>query len=235
MKLKNPHNAIILASEITKGMKSVGSKALLSITNSVSIIDYQIHILKKFYSPINIYICTGFDHEKLVKKTNRYKDIHYVYNPNYINDNQAAALSLCFNEYRLDDAIVLSNGILLGEKPVIQRGISSVFLIDSHRKAEFDIGSNSNNMIDYLFYDLPYKWIECAYLNRESIDIIVDLSKQIKINKLFLFELINIIAEKGDGICSSRLSKNMAMKINSLKDLTMAKKYYDKHLCTKIQ
>ena len=73
MNKKSPLSAIILASEITKGMKSIGSKALLPISGSVTLIDYQIQFLKRFYNPVEIYICTGFDHEKIVKKNNEKK------------------------------------------------------------------------------------------------------------------------------------------------------------------
>ena len=38
----SPNNAIILAQEITKGMKSLGPKCLLSIHKNTTIIEYQI-------------------------------------------------------------------------------------------------------------------------------------------------------------------------------------------------
>ena len=51
----NPTNIIILASEITKGMKSVGPKCLLDITTNKRIVDYQIQFFKKYYKIISVY------------------------------------------------------------------------------------------------------------------------------------------------------------------------------------
>lgn len=233
MKLKNPHNAIILASEITKGMKSVGSKALLPISNAFSVIDYQIHFLKKFYGPINIYICTGFDHDKLVKKTKKYKDITYVYNQNYETDNQIGSLLLCLQNYNIEDAILLNNGILIGEK--IPIGTSTeIFTISSARKLEFNIGCHSANVdTDFLFYDLPQKWIECAYLDQQAIKEIISVNQKNNITKLFLFEMLNIICEHGKRLNIKKLQKSSAMKINTIKDLTQAKRFYEKYICSK--
>jgi CTP:phosphocholine cytidylyltransferase-like protein len=232
MKSKNPHNAIILASEITKGMKSIGSKALLPISSTFSVIDYQIHFLKKFYAPINIYICTGFDHDKIVKKTKKYKDVTYVYNKNYETDNQIGSLLLCLEEHNINNAILLNNGILIGEK--IPVGASTeIFTISSSRKLEFNIGCHNTHDTDFLFYDLPQKWIECVYLDQQFIQEILSIHKKNNVTKLFLFEMLNIICEQGRKLKINKLQRSSAMKINSTKDLAQAKRFYEKYICTK--
>lgn len=233
-KNKAPLCAVILASEITKGMKSIGSKALLPISGSITLIDYQIQFLKRFYNPIQIYICTGFDHEKIIKKTQKYKDIKYIYNKNYAIHNQMDSLLLCLNEHKLNHALVINNGVLISQKIYIDSKNTEIFTINSAKKIEFGIGCNiQDNETNYLFYDLPNKWIECAFINSDVIKFLLEYSKIKDLSKLFLFEGLNIIAENLHTLPIHELEKTSAIKINTIKDLSRAKKYYEKHICSK--
>lgn len=231
---KNRYNAIILAPEITKGMKSIGSKALLPVSKNMSIIEYQINCLKKYYNPIDIFVCTGFDHEKIRKKTSKYKNIHYIYNSNYATDNHGASISLCLQQHKLDSAIILNNGVLMFNK-LPSLTTSSIFTMNECRNNEFEIGCSSGTKIDYLFYGLPTKWAECMYLDHNGMQIIKDIIKTKNIDKLFLFEIINLILIKMHGINTLPVKKNTFIKINSLKDVTIAKKHYEKSIRTQIQ
>ena len=102
----NGINAILLVSDITKGMKSIGSKALLNLSKHITIIDHQIQYLKKDYYPINIYIGRGFEHDKIIKKTSKYNNVFCVYNKDYETDNQCGSLIQCLQSYKLDNAII---------------------------------------------------------------------------------------------------------------------------------
>lgn len=233
MKLKNQNNAILLVSDITKGMKSIGSKALLEISKNLTVIDYQIQYLKKFYHPINIYICTGFEHDKIVKKTSKYKNIIYVFNPDYDFDNQSGSLIKCLQSYNITNAIVLNNGILPLDKLFIDEVSASVPVTAKIPKTDFDIGCSDTISLKYLFYDLPNKWLEFAYLNEKTIEKILELQKNKKYYKLFLFELLNILIDNGIDLKITELTKNLPIKINNIKDLSIAKKQYEKYLHNK--
>jgi len=230
MKLKNQYSAILLVSDITKGMKSIGSKALLEVSKNLTVIDYQIQYLKRFYYPVNIYICTGFEHDKIVKKTSKYKNITYVYNPDYDDDNQSGSLIKCLQEYSINNAIIINNGILPLDKLTIDILYSSIPITSKDPKTQFDIGCNDTNQIKYLFYDLPNRWLEFAYLNKQTIEKIIELYKDKKYNKLFLFELLNILMDHGVDLKATVINKNLPIKINTIKDLSIAKKHYDKYL-----
>jgi len=233
-KNKQTLSAIILASEITKGMKSVGSKALLPIYGSVTLIDYQIQSLKRFYNPIQIHICTGFDHEKIVKKTQKYKDIKYIYNKDYAIHNQVDSLLLCLNKYNLNHALVINNGVIMSQKIIIDYNNTEIFTINSSKKIEFGIGCNiQDEHTNYLFYDLPNKWIECAFINTSVIKFLLEYSKIKDLSKLFLFEALNLVSENIHSLKTQQIDKTSAIKINTIKDLSRAKKYYEKYICSK--
>lgn len=232
MKSHKPQTAIILVSEITKGMKSIGSKSLLNIDNGLTALDHQIQYLKKYYHPIKIILCTGFDHHRIVNHTKKYKNIEYYYYTDYLTDNQTGCLLSCLKNYNPTDTIVLTNGLILFDKIKIDHTSATYFIDDNKdKKHYFEIGTNSMSEDGYLFYDLPYKWIELLFLNAESIQQLLNKYKNISsISKLFLFEFINKSRSDFD-VNFTKLDKQICypIKINSIKDLPYAKKQYKKY------
>jgi len=231
----NCTNAILLVSDITKGMKSIGSKALLNLSKNITIIDHQIQYLKKYYYPINIYICTGFEHDKIIKKTSKYKNIFYIYSKSYETDNQCHSLIQCLQSHNLDNAIVVTNGVVLLDKIPINANESSLVITNKKCKTHFDIGTTDLLDSRYLFYDLPNKWMEYVFLNKESIEKILTISQTKECGKLFLFELINLLMDDGIKIDPIIINKNLPIKVNNIKDLSVAKKYYEKHFHNKVK
>jgi hypothetical protein len=236
MTSQNPNKAIILAQEITKGMKSIGSKALLEISKNLTILEYQIQYLKKCYYPIEIYICTGFEHEKIIKLTSKYKNIYYSYNEQYEEENQAGGLIKCIKKYNISNgALILNNGFIPLEKIPINKNKSSIQVTDKTLKIPFQIGAIDSKNLSYLFYGLPFKWTESIFLNKQSLTELVEVSESKICNKLFLFELINILMDRGITIDAQYINRNLPIKLNSIKELAIAKKYYEKHMHNKIK
>lgn len=238
MSSKTLNNAIILVSDITKGMKSVGSKALLNISNNISILEYQIQYLKKFYYPINIYLSTGFDHEKILKATHKYKNIYYSYSSHYEKENQVGSLMRCFHEYNIkNNAIVFTNGFIPIEKITINKNECSIEVTQKITKLPFEIGTNIEDNPTHLFYGLPNKWTEYVHLNIKSIQYITNKlnTNPKKYSTMFLFELMNLLIDNDIPIHSKNIYKNLPIKVNTIKDLNIAQKYYEKHLHNKVK
>lgn len=220
-------NVVILVPEITKGMKSIGSKALLKIKQSMSVIDYQIHEIRKYSSQTKISIVSGFEHDKIHKLYNHSKNIEVLYNNTYANTNHGASLSV-FLESKdsiKHNLLVIANGVLFKNNPFKlknnQKSTSQIYCINKP-KNNFDIGYIGGSSVEYLFFDLPNKWTECVMFDIESLVLIKSIDKK-KISQMYLFEIINLLIErklKFDVITSDK--KNF-MKINNLKDIPRAK------------
>ena len=218
-------DALIIAPEITKGMKSLGSKALLNIKNSTSILDYQIQELKKLHKNINIFIATGFESDKIKKITARYSNVNIIENKNYENSNQAECLAIFSDLYDSERLLIISNGILFKNQAFdcFSSNSSKIFVIDK-QKNNFTIGCNSEGLLNYLFYDLPVPWTECFLLNKQSLETIRHISKNYNIEHLYLFEIINLMIEKYHvQFDTKKILKKNIMKINTLKDIPKAK------------
>lgn len=220
-------NALILVPEITKGMKSIGSKALLQIKKQTSVLDHQIQSLLNIDKNINITVCAGFEAEKIIPIIKNY-NINYLYNESYKTTNQAYCIKLFLNQYdNIENLLILNNGILLKNK-CIQKSMlnneSKIFILDKI-KENFNLGCSNQDLIDYIFYDLPEAWSECAYFNLEIINKLRIMLSSDSINQMYLFEIINEITNRNTSIKKQYISKKLIMKINGPKDISKAKHF----------
>lgn len=218
-------DALIIVPEITKGMKSVGSKALLKIKDSLSIIEYQVQQLKKINRKINIHIVAGFEIEK-IKKTLSKSKVNIIYENEYVSTSQSRCLRLFLNSQQTDNLFIISNGVIFKNNPfdLTETDRSKVFLIDKP-KSNFNIGccETNANRINYLFYDLPTLWSECIYLTSDAIEKFCRLSNNETMDHMYLFEIVNELISNDVAFYKNYVSKKDIMKINTLKDLIKAK------------
>jgi hypothetical protein len=228
-------NIIISAAEITKGMKSVGSKSLLKIKNDTTIIEYQIQQLKTHYPKSPIYVLTGFESDKVNKVLSRFRNVHTIYNEQYKTTNQCHGIVKCFEQYSLSNALIISSGVICKIAFNII-DISTVYLIDKE-KENFTIGcgESSSTKAEYLFYDLPKKWTECVFLNQSAINTINDTAKRNKTDQMFLFEMINMLIDQGEGFDINTIQKKHIIKIGGIKDIRKAKVFCNENFYTEVQ
>lgn len=218
-----PINAIIIASEITKGMKSVGPKSLLKLKKTLSIIEYQILELKKYYPGIRITISVGFESDKMIRILEKYK-VEVLYNKDFDSSNQVKSIVDHIEQYNTNNLLVIHSGVLFKQKlgPINTNSSSCLYMLDKN-KANFNIGCNGSSEMSYLFFDLPEKWSECVFFDRQAINGILNISKTKQTQQLYTFELINMLIEHGLNFNRHTISKNHIMKVSNIKDLSRAR------------
>lgn len=218
--------ALILVPEITKGMKSVGSKALLEIKNKTSIIEYQIEYIKNIDKNIKISIATGFESDKIVSALSHHSNINFIFNPNFKNTNQAFSIKMYLNSYPdTTDLLLISSGVLLRDKSIVKSmlsGYSKLFTI-SKEKENFDLGCSEKPDLEYIFYDLPEPWSECVYLNTDAITTLKNIMDKLSVDQMYLFEILNEILYKNIILTKQVIDKKNIMKIVNQKDVAKAK------------
>lgn len=218
-------NAIVLIPEITKGMKSIGSKSLLKIKNKF-IIEHQIEQLLCIHKNIQITVATGFDHEKISKILQKYPRVDIIHNSNYENTNFGKSIELYLQtKNNLENFLLISSGILFKRGTLtsaILKHQSKIFFLD-RPKNNFDIGSGNGTNIEYLFYDLPETWSECVYLNSTAIKALKLLVSNKSIEQMYVFEIINSLLSQNVIFEKQLFPKNNFLKILSIKDVNKAK------------
>jgi hypothetical protein len=227
------NNIVLLLPEITKGMKSIGSKALLNINKKITVLDHQILYIKKYYKNTPIKIITGFDNDRIIESTNKYSHTEIFYHPDYYKYNQSEFIIRYIKKYKPNNFLLINNGVLLKEKLDINTNRSSLFFLPK-KKDGFVLGSNPQSCAKYLFYNLEYQWTECVFFNQTTINMLDNISKTKKLENFFLFELINLLLEKNINIdfMSINNSKNI-LKINISADIKRTKTFYEKNLFAK--
>lgn len=219
-------NSVVLVPEITKGMKSIGSKALIPVDKNKCIIDYQIEYLQKKYKNNHITIITGFEKDKIQKRTHKYKNINYVDNPDFESTNQGKALSVYLKKYNPQNLLIISNGILLREELELNECESTIFVLQKHN-SDYTIGLNKTEKnTSYLFYDFPTPWAECVFLNRIAIDTLNEKLKQKNISQMFLFEIINYLIDNNCTFKTQTIKNQNICKITTIKNTKKAKSFY---------
>jgi hypothetical protein len=222
---------VFIVSEITKGMKSFGPKCLLSI-NGVSLIEYQIKYIRKFFKKDTIYLITGFEADKIKKHIYTYtnistKNIVFIEDSNYEKNNQAAAiLQYAINKQNQNGSLFINNGILIKNNFLKNLNLNKNHIFSIHgKKSNFDIGSNPCKQLEYLFYDLPVLWSECAYFNYSTIEYLKNNLFTENINSMFFFELINKLIEHEIDFANHSIPKTQVAKILNMKDVSKIRNF----------
>jgi len=216
---------LLISPEITKGMKSVGSKCLLSLRKNLTLIEYQVSQLQKI-KPAKITLNIGLDAEKIVTKLYRYKKINYFINNKYSSTNQAANLISYIKKYKPLGLLIFSSGLLIKNNIINQKDMQSgckLFILNKN-KNNFDIGCSNMKNPDYLFYDMPETWAEICYLDSAAIEMLFNSEEKI-FEQMYLFEAINFLLQKNIVFEKIYLNKNNIMKVQTLKDLPSAKAF----------
>jgi NDP-sugar pyrophosphorylase family protein len=217
---------LLISPEITKGMKSAGSKCLLPLRKNLTVIEYQISQLQKI-KPSKITINIGFDAEKIKKTLSRYKTINYLVNKNYQKTNQSNNLISYIKKNAPKSLLVINNGILIKNNIISKKYLNNnnkIFLLNKF-KHNFDIGCSETEKTEYLFYDMPQLWSEIFYLNEEAINILKNYDDYKLFDQMYLFETINFLLQQNISFDKIYINKKDITKIQSIKDLTQAKNF----------
>lgn len=221
---------VYMIPEITKGMKSFGPKSLITIKN-ISILEYQLMQAREIFKNNHIYLLTGFESERIEKTVfsskhvTGKKNIHIIENKEYENHSQSASIMRYIQQKQTDrGAVFINNGILIRYNfAKINKNQNHLFFLNG-TKSNFHIGAANIDHTEYLFYDLPYLWSECAYLSASALNYVRQLSLD-DVKSIFFFELINKLIEKQFNFNSIPIPKNQVTKIAHLKDTNKIKHF----------
>ena len=214
----------ILSYEITRGMKSVGPKALLKSKKSKELINCQILGLEN--KKLDLKLILGFGYDKIKKKVENDK-IDIIKNDLFEETNHGYAFELIldhYNDKKYAGCMIINNGILLN-KSIISQILDSnlkeskIFYINTKKDTNFNIGFTINNdKVEHMFFNLGNNlWGEVLYIDNESIKKHRQLYTS-SMRNMFLFELINKSIDNGMIYKPIKLRNSDIVKISTTKD-----------------
>lgn len=223
-------NIILLSSDIPKGMKSYGPKAIIPIGKPEEpLIIKQIKKIKLVYGSTrhSIHVVTGFESEKIEKIVHKYKykNINFIYDDCFDSANNTYGLRKALRSISGNNFLVIQSGVVGCYKPKNSKK-SSLGTIKTN-DINFNIGIRSNNnKAVYMFYDLENIWSEIAYIGSDDYDRVMSLlgsdSFEAKSKSLFVFETINGLIENSIDFDLETINKNTIHKYLHYKNKSYA-------------
>jgi len=220
LKPENPLTVIIPAAGMGHRMKSYGPKCLLQANQKETILEKTICNIKKEYPYCDIIVIVGFESEKIIKSLPH--DIRIVENQRYRETNIGESIRLGINASANKNLLIVYGDLVFNVYSI--RGITSngpCVVVDSKsRFKEDEVGVMVvDDMVTNFAYGLPSKWSQIAYLENEAFDLLKLLCSDKRKDKLYPFELLNIIINSGIEL-KAREPKGMLIKeVDSMKDL----------------
>lgn len=215
----------IFSYEITKGMKSIGPKALIKSKKAKEFINYQIDSMKD--KNIDIYVILGFGSDK-VKKKIEHQNVSVLNNSLYESTNDGYALELILQNYDLKKyagCVIINSGILFNRHIKLdimnssKQNQSKIYYFNHNHSAVFPIGFTIiDAIVRHMFFNLSNNvWNEVIYLDNIAMKH-YKRTYSSSMRNMFLFELINNSIDQGIKYKPVKVKYGHTIKITSIKD-----------------
>ena len=210
---------IILAAGAGYRMKSYGPKCLLRF-NGTTIIENQIHNVKKSIPRGDIIVSLGFECDKVIKHLP--KGIRVVENQLYEDTNTSESLRLAINNGVREGVLVIHGDLLFNQDTLTQCDFTKSFIIfDSKNQfKESEIGVTVHQgLATRLGYGLNDKWAQICFFTGKELKLLKSVCKNRERAKLFTFEIINEVLDSGGRILAFEPNHMSIKDVDSSKDL----------------
>ena len=193
---------------------------MLKANQKETILEKTVSNIKREYPYSDIIVVVGFESEKVIKSLPNF--VRIVENQNYEKTNIVESLRIGINASAHNNVLIIYGDLIFNVysiREITSSGTCVVF--DSkNRFKEEEVGLTIvENKVTTFAYGLPNKWSQIAYLEDGAFEMLKTLCADKRKNRLYLFELFNIIIENGF-VMGAKEPKGMTIReIDSLKDL----------------
>lgn len=213
---------VIIACGIDKGMKSFGSKGLMTFHNK-KLLDHQISWIKKKPKNTEIIIVANFDYFRLKRSFGQTVKVvdSASYNPIYAGCNEARNGDICFIDY----------GCLF-DPALIQKvdNFKNSTIITTDKSADLNVGCIVHqDQIEHMFLDLPQdKFCNAFFLSENDTNKIKQEPFYQRHNLLY-FEIINKLVDTGSVISRSKIDNKDFIYFNNMRQKNVISRFIKKH------
>ena len=216
---------IIPAAGLGKRMKSRGPKPLIKIAEDTTILENQIKNIENYFENHKVVLVCGFEADRLMNESP--SDFIKVENEFYEDTNVARSIGLALRTINhLERVLIIYGDLVFNKKAleVLTYNTSSVFALgDFIGEEEVGCIINPEGNLEHMMYDLPHKWSQIAYFQGDELEHLKEIVWNRNNNKLFGFEIINKIMERGGQFKCSYVPDIKIVDIDTSKDIQKAK------------
>ena len=151
-----------------------------------------------------------------------------VENELYENTNVARSVGIALRTIDTIERVLIIYGDLVFNKnalEVLDYNTSSIFALgDFIGEEEVGCIINQKGNLEHMMYDLPQKWSQIAYFQGNELNYLKQIVWNRNNNKLFGFEIINKIIEKGGQFECKHVENVQVVDVDTSKDIQKARK-----------
>jgi len=205
-------------------MKAYGTKSLIKIKDNLTILEYQIQLVRKRFGPyITIIVVSGFESDKIV--THSPESIIHVENERYSETSVVHSIGLGLKATITNRALIIYGDLIFNYDTLLQPlDVKSLLFIDtSNTMTENEVGCIiTDGRVENLMYDLPNKWAQIIYLTGKELKLCRQYSCNPTYEKWLGFELLNLLITKGGRFFQASPLHITANDIDCSKDIQIA-------------
>jgi len=216
----NPLTVIIPVAGIGHRMKSYGPKCLLKANQKETILQKAIANIKREYPCSDIIVIVGFESDKVMKTLPH--NVRVIENTKYEETNIVESIRIGINASSNKKLLIIYGDLVFNVYSIrnLTSNGSCVVVDSQSRFKDEEVGVTIvNGDVTNFAYGLKNKWCQIAYFEDDPFDALKDLCSDRRRNKLYPFELFNIIINSGISIKAKEPKGMLIREVDSLKDL----------------
>ena len=216
----NPLTVIIPVAGMGYRMKSYGPKCLLKANQQQTILQKTIKNIESEYPFSDIIVVAGFEADKIINALPH--KIRVVENQNYEDTNIVESIRLGINASKHENALIIYGDLIFNVYSIrkVTREGTCVVVDSKSRFKEEEIGVTiAQGHATVFAYGLEDKWSQIAFFQKQDFLELKKLCSDKKKNKLYPFEIFNIMIACGCKIKAIEPKGMLIKEIDSLKDL----------------
>jgi len=216
----NSISVVIPAAGTGHRMKSYGPKCLLPISAKETIIHKTIKNVKSVYPNSEITVVVGFEADKVIRVLP--SDVRVIENQLYQETNVVESLRLALNSITNNKVLIVYGDLIFNTQTItgLTVGESCVVVDSKNNFKNEEVGVTvADNVVTNFAYGLDTKWGQIAYLTDETLSLFKTLCSNRKRNKMYPFELFNLIINEGFKIGAIDPKGIKIQEVDSLKDI----------------
>jgi choline kinase len=214
---------IIPAAGRGRRMKSYGPKSLISIGKQ-TILERQISIVESLFPNSKFVIVTGFEADKVISNCPR--KFVKIENELYEDTNVSRSVAMALNAVSTERVLIFMGDLVFNTEAISTLDFEKTCVsanIDDSRTSEVGCIVSPDKTVSNMMYDLDLKWNQIIYLQSKELDIFKALCTKRRNRKLFLFEIINKVIDKGGKIKCITDERVKVIDVDNSKDLLRVK------------
>lgn len=216
---------VIPCAGLGKRMKSYGPKPLIKIKNK-TIFEHQYKAIKETFNKFKIISVCGFEANKLMDVLP--SEVIKVENENYRDTNVSRSIGMGLRASVSSSVLIIYGDLVFNKEALmsLDYNVSCMSVSEGSYMDDNEVGCIVNNRgnLENMMYDLPLKWNQILYLTGNDLDRFKKIVWDKRNKKLFGFEAINKLINRGCRIKCIENPEALVTDIDTSRDLEKARK-----------